>query len=67
MFQMQNNQKQMKNKQSLHNWKFQSLIFQKLSNLVPGCSKNLKKSPKVILNQKVTISPLVQSFTKLQV
>ena len=36
------------------NWQFQSLIFQKLSNLVPSCSKNLKKSSKVLLNQKVT-------------
>ena len=44
----------MKNEQSLHNWQFQSLIFQKLSNLVPGCSKNLKKSPKVLLNHKMT-------------
>ena len=64
---MQNNQKQMKNDQSLHSWQFQSLIFQKLSNLVLGYSKNLKKSPKVLfyskhlkkspkvlLNQKVT-------------
>lgn len=44
----------MKNEQSLHNWQFQSLIFQKLSNLVPGYSKNLKKTPKVLLNHKIT-------------
>ena len=54
MFQMQKYQKQMKNAQSLHNWQFQSPNFQKLSNLVPGHSKNLKKSPKVLINQKVT-------------
>lgn len=54
MFQMQNNQKQMKNVQSLHNWQFQSLKFQKLSKLVPGYSKNMKKSSKVLFNYKVT-------------
>ena len=42
MFQMQNDQKQMKNVQNLHNWKFQSLKFQKLSKLVPGKSKHEK-------------------------
>jgi hypothetical protein len=44
----------MKNVQNLHNWQFQSLKFQKLSKLVPGYSKNMKKSPKVLLNHKVT-------------
>jgi hypothetical protein len=42
MFQIQNMQKQMKNIQSLHNWQFQSLKFQNLSNLVPGKSKHEK-------------------------
>ena len=51
---MQNMQKQMKNVQSLHNWQFQSLKFHKLAKLVPGYSKNLKKSPKVLFNHKVT-------------
>ena len=51
---MQNNQKQMKNVQSLHNWQFQSLKFHKLAKLVPGYSKNLKKSPNVLFNHKVT-------------
>jgi hypothetical protein len=35
MFQMQNNQKQMKNEQSLHNWQYQSLIFQKVVKSSP--------------------------------
>ena len=51
---MQNMQKQMKNVQSLHNWQFQSLKFHKLSKLVPGYSKNMKMSPKVLFNHKVT-------------
>ena len=33
---------------------FSPSSFIKLSKLVPGYSKNLKKSPKVLLNQKVT-------------
>ena len=44
----------MKNVQSLHNWQFQSLKFHKLSKLVPGYSKNMKMSPKVLFNHKVT-------------
>ena len=43
---MQNMQKQIKNVQSLHNWQFQSLKFQKLSKLVPGYSRNFKKITK---------------------
>ena len=35
MFQMQNNQKQMKNDQSLQYWQFQSPEFQNLSKIVP--------------------------------
>ena len=65
---MQNEQKQMKNAQSLQNWQFQSLIFQKLSNLVPGCSKKLEKVTKGPFKSKsYIISPLVQSFAKCQV
>jgi hypothetical protein len=68
MFQMQNMQKQMKNVQSLHNWQFQSLKFHKLAKLVPGYSKNMKMSPKVLFkSQSYIFNPLVQSFTKLQV
>ena len=62
---MQNMQKQMKNVQSLHNWQFQSLKFQKLSKLVPGHSKNLKKSPKVLFNQKLHIQSFVAKFHKI--
>ena len=51
---MQNMQKQMKNVQSVHNWQFQSLKFHKLAKLVPGYSKNMKISPKVLFNHKVT-------------
>ena len=51
---MQNMQKQMKNVQSLHNWQFQSLKFHKMAKLVPGYSKNIKKSSKVLFNHKVT-------------
>ena len=46
---MQNEQKQMKNAQSLQNWQFQSLNFHKMSKLVPGHSKYGKLSPKVLL------------------
>ena len=45
--------KLMKNEQSLHNWQFQSLNFQKLSKLVPGYSKHGKLSSKVLGDSQV--------------
>lgn len=36
------------------NCHFQSLELHKMSKLVPGYSRNFKKSPKVLLNHKVT-------------
>ena len=54
MFQTQNMQKQMKNVQSLHNWQFQSLKFQKLTKLVPEGFKWKKSQPKAFKSQMLS-------------
>ena len=67
MFQMQNDQKQTKNEQSLHNWQFQSPNFQSFTKLVPKRLFQMKSQPKffkVKRSQKRSLGKKISKMNK---